>query len=131
MYLEIIDEDDWIFYLMEGFYKYFGEFYELNFKRVFKGMVNEYYYLWDDDYEWFKNKVCKIVWFLVLKGGMVLWDLWLIYVNVKFMRNWCNFGRWCYIIFCCMMFVIWVIKDDYIDRKLVFEFGSMIIYWFL
>lgn len=30
-----------------------------------------------------------------------------------------------------MMFVIWVIKDDYIDRKLVFEFGSMIIYWFL
>lgn len=129
VYLETTDEDDWTFHLMEGSHKYLGEFYELNPKRAFKGTVNEYYYLRDDDYEWFKNKGCKTVRLPVPKGGMVLWDSRLIHANAKPMRNRRNPGRWRYTIFCCMTPAIWATKDDYIDRKLAFESGSMTTHW--
>lgn len=129
VYLETTDEDDWTFYLMEGSHKYLDEFYQLNEKPAFKSSINEYYHLRDEDYEWFQSKGCKTVRLPVPKGGMVLWDSRLIHANARPLKNRLNPGRWRFTIFCCMTPAKWATKDDYENRKLVYESGCMTTHW--
>lgn len=100
------------------------------FLDVNEVMVGKDFYILKNYYlEFYQNKGCVKKKVFVFKGGLVLWDFRLVYDILVFVEGWFYVDRWCFVIYVCMIFVIWVLKRDFEVKRKVYEEMLFFVYW--